>query len=129
VHRPTFAGSIAALGAAALLACGTGGGRGGSDLPSQSSSQPAWRVRDTGLRCVTHPCFSLEAAPLAGGAPEPVSDLDLDALDLSAAGRDSVLAAVRGEGVSLRGVIEIVPEAGPAGDARVLRASALVPAR
>jgi hypothetical protein len=128
VHRPTFAGSIAGLGAAALLACGTGGG-GGSDLPSQSSSQPAWRVRDTGLRCVTHPCFSLEAAPLAGGAPESVSDLDLDALDLSAAARDSVLAAVHGEGVSLRGVIEVVPDAGPAGDARVLRASALVPGR
>jgi hypothetical protein len=128
VHRPTFAGSIAALGAAALLACGTSGG-GGSDLPSQSSSQPAWRVRDTGLRCVTHPCFSLEAAPLAGGAPESVSDLDLDALDLSAAARDSVLAAVNREGVSLRGVIEVVPDAGPAGDARVLRASALVPGR
>ena len=129
MHRPTFAGWIAGLGAAALLACGTGGGGGGSDLPSQSSSQPAWRVRDTGLRCVTHPCFSLEAAPLAGGAPESVSDLDLDALDLSATARDSVLAAVNREGVSLRGVIEVVPDAGPAGDARVLRAGALVPGR
>ena len=129
MHRSTFTRCLAALGAAALLACGTGAGAGGSDLPSQSSSQPAWRVHDTGLRCVTHPCFSLEAAPLAGGAPESVSDLDLDALDLSAAARDSVLAAVHEGGVSLRGVIEVVPDAGPAGDARVFRASALVPGR
>ena len=107
MHRSTFTRCLAALGAAALLACGTGAGAGGSDLPSQSSSQPAWRVHDTGLRCVTH----------------------LDALDLSAAARDSVLAAVHEGGVSLRGVIEVVPDAGPAGDARVFRASALVPGR
>lgn len=115
--------------AVVILSCGTGSAGGGSDLPRQSADAPAWRVRDTGLRCVTHPCFSLEASPLGGGDVQSLSDVDLDALGLGAAARDSVLAAVNGRGAVLKGVIEVVPDAGPAGAARVLRVSARVPER
>lgn len=121
-------GTAALLLLAALAGCGTtsDGGGAGPDLPDQASNDPIYRVRDTGLRCVTHPCFTLEAVPVAGGEAESLSDLELEGLGLSEDERSSILQELSGNGITVAGRIEVVPRAGPAGDGRVLRVTRLV---
>jgi hypothetical protein len=121
-------GTAALVLLTALAGCGTtsDGGGAGPDLPDQASNDPLYRVRDTGLRCVTHPCFNLEAMPVAGGEAESLSDLELEDLGLSEDERSSLLEELGGSGITVAGRIEVVPRAGPAGDGRVLRVSRLV---
>lgn len=59
--------------------------------------EPVYLLRDNGVRCVQHPCFSIDVIPLTGaGGRDTISDVDLDALPLSSAERDSLLGLIAG---------------------------------
>lgn len=84
-----------------------------------------FRVRDTGVRCVTHPCFSFVAAELESARRVTLSDLDLTLVGASAEELAWVRKALPRAGVVVAGSLRIDIEAGPAGDGRTLVATQL----
>ena len=83
-----------------------------------------FRVTDNGVRCITSPCFSLSAAPLESAGLRTVSDLDLRQVGATQA---DLLRAARAldtaRGLLVTGAVHAVPDAGPAGTGRTLRAT------
>jgi hypothetical protein len=78
-------------------------------------------LKSSGIFCVTHPCPSLEAVPLGFGKRTlPVTDVDLTDVTKSQDERNQLEARIFSEkGLKVEGWVEIVPDAGPAGDAKV----------
>lgn len=109
-----------------------GFGRMGEMVPSEAwvqggTTEPTgtyFRARDNGIRCITFPCFTIAEQALNTGEQYTVSDLDLSGAGADdkaiAAGYDALFTP---SGVIAAGANETVPNAGPAGDAVVLRAS------
>lgn len=79
-----------------------------------------FRVLDTGVRCVTSPCFSLRAVAVEGGSARSLSDLDLAPARATASDLRRASRALATEGLLVTGVVRIAAQAGPAGDGRVL---------
>lgn len=84
-----------------------------------------YRVRDNGTRCVTTPCFSLTATALGTGRARTLSTLDLDPVGAAGADLGGVSRTLAGQGALVTGTIVAVPDAGPAGTGRALRATQL----
>jgi hypothetical protein len=83
------------------------------------------RVVDTGVRCITSPCFSLRATLVNGATTTRLSELDLERAGASAAAvRRANTLLMRG-GILVAGPIRQVPDAGPAGTGRTLSADQL----
>ena len=81
---------------------------------------PVYRVVDTGVRCVTAPCFSYRATLLERDRVVRLSDVDTTLIDLPPVTRGRVLRALSRGGVLAAGTVRTVPNAGPAGAGRVL---------
>jgi hypothetical protein len=107
-----FPGLAALRAVAAWRPAGTGAPRGRT-----------FRVRDNGVRCVAAPCFSLTATALEGGGTRTLSELDLARAGLSAGDLRRTERAVSGDGALVTGTVVTVPDAGPAGSGRSLRAT------
>jgi hypothetical protein len=108
-----FPGLATLVGSAAWRPAGTGPPRGRT-----------FRVRDNGVRCVTAPCFSLTAAPLGPGGSRTLSGVDLGGVaGLTAGDRRRLERGLSGAGAIVTGTIVRVPDAGPAGAGRTLRAT------
>lgn len=92
---------------------------GWSSATATASLGPHFRLRDTGLRCITDPCFSLEAQLLNTRFSIPLSDLDLSRVgatdeqldeaaealaekDLISTGRLQITQGTAGLGLALR---------------------------
>jgi hypothetical protein len=93
-------------------------------LPATSADWTGvvYRVVDTGLRCITSPCFSLLARRLNGVRTVRLSHLDLSGVRApTLAGR--ARAALEHGGLLAAGVVRAVPNAGPAGAGRALAAT------
>ncbi|MCP3099173.1 hypothetical protein LZ198_09860 [Myxococcus sp. K15C18031901] len=85
-------------------------------------------VRDSGVRCFAPPCPTYNA--VLADKPEmdaiPIHELDLQAVTKgSDSALESLMQRTRGGGLKVRGTLETRPKAGPAGDATVLRATAV----
>jgi hypothetical protein len=84
-------------------------------------------VRFNGILCVTHPCFNIDVTVVDGsGERQVVSDVDLRLVELTAEEREQVLARVHSEGITALGDIEVIPDAGPAGDGRTFKVTRLL---
>jgi len=79
-----------------------------------------FRVRDTGLRCVTTPCFSLEARALESTRRVTLSSVGLSVLASQPAELARAQVALAREGVLVAGRVTVAPKAGPAGAGREL---------
>lgn len=88
-------------------------------------SGTTFRVVDTGIRCVTTPCYSLRADALETGRRRMLSDLDLAGVGAGAGDLRRAERALRGAGALVTGTARRVPDAGPAGAGAVLTASQL----
>jgi hypothetical protein len=78
-----------------------------------------YRLRDTGVRCIRSPCFSLRATPLNRSSRKAVSDLDLAAAGIDPADLARAEAALGTPGgLLVRGRLTATAEGG-----RALRAS------
>jgi hypothetical protein len=84
-----------------------------------------FRVVDTGIRCVTTPCFSLRAEALETGRRRLLSDLDLAGVGAAAGDLRRALRALPGRGALVTGTVRRIPSAGPAGAGEALVASQL----
>lgn len=88
-----------------------------------SSDRPAtgtfFRVRDRGVRCITHPCLSHTARRLNLNVTTNVAGVDLAAAD--ADGSEAAAAMTNPEGVMVAGYFS--PVRGPAGRAQTLKAT------
>jgi len=84
---------------------------------------PVYRVRDNGVRCVTSPCFSFSAAKLETTKRTTLSDVDLTRVGGQPAFLGKAKRALAGGGLIVAGTVRVVPDAGPAGDGRVLVAT------
>lgn len=82
-----------------------------------------FRVVDNGVRCVTSPCFSLTAFVLETERRRTLSEIDLAGVGASAADLRRAQRAIAVGGVLVTGVVRTVPDAGPAGAGRELRAA------
>jgi hypothetical protein len=90
-------------------------------LASSSERPPAGRfrlLRDSGVRCVMEPCFSIHATVLNNGAHVNVSSVDLRPSGAPAGERRRARAALMRSGVIAAGRIVDIPDEGPAGDGR-----------
>lgn len=89
---------------------------------------PTWLLRDSGKRCVTHPCPSWVAVDVASREEKEITGVDLGETGLGgdelAKAKERVLAGQ----VWVRGEIRTVEKQGPAGDGTVLFVNALVEA-
>lgn len=93
---------------------------------SSSRNRPQgafWYLRDRGLRCVTHPCFSIQATALNTGRVVHLSEIDLGPTGAPAGERRRARAQLERRGLIVAGRIVRVPGAGPAGAGRTLVAS------
>jgi hypothetical protein len=79
-----------------------------------------YRVRDNGVRCITHPCFSLTAGVAESTRRQTLSSLDLRTAGALPALERRARAAVARTGLYAAGTIRVVPDEGPAGDGRTL---------
>ncbi len=111
---------------AAMMAC-NGARSAASDDPSTVGTETVYVLRDNGMRCIAAPCFSTDVTPVAAAGaadvqPETVSGVDLSALNVSPATRDSLMARIAtADGLTAAGRIEAESSAGPAGRGRVFR--------
>ena len=78
-----------------------------------------YRVRDRGVRCITHPCLSHTARRLNLNVTTNVAGVDLAAAD--ADGSEAAAAMTHPEGVMVAGFFS--PVRGPAGRAQTLKAT------
>lgn len=96
-----------------------------------SSSSPAqprgvfYFLRDTGVRCVTTPCFSIRATRLNSARELTLSGVDVSAVGVPEAERRRALAQLKRHGLIAAGRVVVEPDAGPAGAGRALVASQL----
>jgi hypothetical protein len=82
-----------------------------------------YRVEDTGIVCVTHPCPTMKATRLSSGETLAVAGLDLSALDLDEATQSAASARMFDDGLLVAGSEGSV--SGPAGDAVAIEVSEL----
>lgn len=83
-----------------------------------------YRMTDSGIRCITSPCFSLHEARLNSRSSRNLSGLNLDPVGASEdAVADAFAALTESGGVIAVGANRAVRRAGPAGDGRELRAT------
>ena len=82
-----------------------------------------YRVRDLGIVCITHPCYSLEARRLNQTSRLSISRLDLTAIDATPETLAAAEAALRRGDLIVRGTTG--PDPGPAGEGKALLASQL----
>jgi hypothetical protein len=75
---------------------------------ARPTTKPVWLVTDTGVRCITNPCFSLRATLVNGTLTARLSSLR------------GWRGAIPGRGLLAAGTIIRVPHAGPAGAGREL---------
>jgi hypothetical protein len=127
-----LAGSVLAQGR--LVAARIDGFPGLGALAATSAWRPAgarrprgttYRVRDNGVRCVTTPCFSLAARALETNRRMTLSELDLDGVGASPTDDERALRDLGRGGIIVTGRVRAVPDAGPAGAGRALRATQL----
>jgi hypothetical protein len=86
-------------------------------------------VRNSGVRCITTPCptFLASRPDRPNEDPMPVHELDLSRLGVSDEKRASLEEATfHGPGLKVQASVDVVPNAGPAGAATVLRVSQVV---
>lgn len=86
-------------------------------------------VKNSGVRCITHPCptFVVTRPDRPGAEPLQVHELDLSALNVDDEKRNQLeLATFHEPGLKVEATLDTVRNAGPAGDATVLRVSKLV---
>ena len=95
--------------------------------PSSASPAPPrgvfYVLRDTGIRCITAPCFSIRATTLNSTRGLTLSDVDLSGVDAPPAGRRRALAQLERGELIVVGRVVVQPNAGPAGPGRALAAS------
>lgn len=82
-----------------------------------------YRVRDLGIVCVTHPCYSLEARVLNQTDTLQISQLDLSAIDATPDELAATEAALQRGDLVVRGTTG--PDPGPAGEGLAIRVSQL----
>jgi len=82
-----------------------------------------YRVRDNGVRCVTSPCFSFNAAKLETTRRTTLSDVDLSRVSAHPESLVKARLALARGGLIVAGTVRVVPDVGPAGDGRVLVAT------
>ena len=87
-----------------------------SDKPATDS---LYRVRDRGVRCITHPCLSHSATRLNSNVTTNVAGVDLSPAD--ADGSEAAAAMTNPGGVMVAGYFS--PVRGPAGRAQTLKAT------
>ncbi len=86
-------------------------------------------VKNSGVRCITTPCptFSATRPDRPGDEPLPVHELDLTALKVSDEKRAELeQVTFHAPGLKVQATVDVVPNAGPAGAATVLRVSQVV---
>ncbi len=86
-------------------------------------------VKASGIRCIAAPCPTFTAArPDKPGEDElMVHELDLSALNVGEQKREELrLATERAPGLKVEAIVDIQPNAGPAGDATVLRVTRVI---
>jgi hypothetical protein len=100
------------------------------ESPSDTTGAPAERgpavffVKNSGVRCMTHPCptFVITRPDRPGEEPIQVHELDLSALNVDDEKRNQLeLATFHEPGLKVEATLDTVRNAGPAGDATVLR--------
>jgi len=87
----------------------------------QTVSGSFFRIRNLGIVCVTHPCFSIEARVLNQSAILTLSNLDLGALGATPAQLAAAQAAAQRGDLLVTGTT--APDPGPAGEGLALIAS------
>ena len=99
------------LSLVALIECGHG------------KAASSYLVRSNGVVCITFPCPSLDLVPIDPPGPtETVTDLDVSRVARSEQEKAALMKCVFSKGgLKVNGFVEVVPKAGPAGDARVFR--------
>jgi len=103
---------------------GPSGGTPGTGAAGQG--QPVgYVVRNSGIRCIAPPCPTHLAQPIAtpGADPIHIHEIDFDLLNPSQEKREEFMrkADESPDGLKVEAVIEKQPNAGPAGEATVLR--------
>jgi hypothetical protein len=86
-------------------------------------------VKNSGVRCITHPCpsFVITRPDRPGQEPLKVHELDFAALNLDDEKRAQLeLLTFQEPGLKVEASVDTVPNAGPAGAANVLRVSKVV---
>jgi hypothetical protein len=87
-------------------------------------TEPLYRAEFNGTVCITYPCPSIDARKLNTDQLETVSAVDLTGAPGTDKDREQGQNAIfaRGQGLIASGHIVVVVDAGPAGDAEVLKA-------
>ena len=89
---------------------------------------PTWLLRDSGKRCVTHPCPSWVATDVKTREEKEITGVDLGETGLSGDALAAAKVRVLAGQVWVRGEIRTVEKQGPAGDGTVLFVNALLEA-
>lgn len=95
-------------------------------IASSSQSEPRGtfrRLAETGMACLTTPCFSIRASEVNTLRATTVSEVRLGPTGAPARERERALARVAAGGLIAAGRIGRVPDAGPAGDGRAFVAT------
>lgn len=88
--------------------------------PGTDDGRPLYLVRDTGMRCATHPCLAWVAINVRTGTQTEISGIDVEQLHLDAEAENRTRQQLLAGELHARGMIRTVPNAGPAGDGVVL---------
>jgi hypothetical protein len=88
--------------------------------PEAAPFGAVYRVKDNGIRCVAAPCFSSDAQVVNTAEAVAVSGVDYSQLDDGVAQHCLAMRNVPGDSVLVSGEIEARPNAGPAGEGRVV---------
>jgi len=84
-----------------------------------------YAVRDNGVRCIAAPCFSYEAATVNLEDRASVSDVVLAGVGATEEQLSAASQMLASGSLLVTGTIQIVPNAGPAGEGRALVATQL----
>jgi hypothetical protein len=108
---------------------------GPGETPSGGTAAPTERgpavffVKNSGVRCITHPCptFLVTRPDRPGQDALQVHELDMSALNVDDEKRNQLeLATFHEPGLKVEATLDTVRNAGPAGDATVLRVRKVV---
>jgi hypothetical protein len=84
----------------------------------------AWfGLRDNGLRCITYPCYSIDARTLNGRQAQAISDVDLSGVKADPVDEQAAFEALAEDELLAVGENVVVPNAGPAEDGLAMVAS------